>query len=89
MILPSVAGRSKRGRCPHSQARHFRRQHEVAGEVREHVGLFCALCGANVNGPGKWLKRSSVPNADALPLLPGPEAPRQAGLFDRLTGRTA
>ena len=33
-----------------------------------HVGEFCSVCGKNVRGPGVWVPRREVPNADILPV---------------------
>jgi hypothetical protein len=57
----------------------------VMADGRFHVMRRCDVCGANARGPGRWVSRHEVPDADALPVFsdarPAPGTPRQQTLF--------
>ena len=82
MIQPSGAGGGKRGRCAHASTSFYRRPFARGdGSRGEHIAEVCLCCGQNARGPGRWVPRAAVPNADALPLLPEAGGPRQLPLF--------
>jgi hypothetical protein len=81
MIVPAAGGRDNRGRCTHPSTRLYKRPFNRVGASDFHVIELCLTCGRNARGPGRWVPRAEVPNADALPELPQ-APPDQPTLFN-------